>query len=157
MIGTILLLHFGAFQLLALALRWAGINVTPIMNAPLRSRSVAEFWGSRWNAGFHHLADELVFRPALSRFGVAGALLLTFIASGLVHELVITLPARGGYGLPTLYFVLQGVGERRIPRRRKVARRAFALAVVGLPVFMLFPPPFVLNVFVPFMRAIGAL
>ncbi|HEV2293012.1 MAG TPA: DUF2071 domain-containing protein [Tepidisphaeraceae bacterium] len=160
MIGAILLLHFGLFHLLALGFRRAGIDVAPIMNAPLRSRSVAEFWGSRWNLGFHHLANELVFRPTVQRLGIAGAVLLTFLASGLVHELVITLPARGGYGLPTLYFVLQGTGvllERRIPRRRKWARRLFAFAIVGLPVFILFPPPFVLNVFVPFMRVIGAL
>jgi alginate O-acetyltransferase complex protein AlgI len=130
------------------------------MNAPLQSRSVAEFWGTRWNLGFHELANELVFRPTVARLGVAGALMLTFFASGVVHELVITVPARGGYGLPTLYFILQGLGlliERRIPRRRRLARRAFALAVVGLPAVILFPPPFVLNVFVPFMRAIGAL
>ncbi len=160
MIGAILLLHFGLFHLLALAFQRAGINVTPIMNAPLRSRSVAEFWGNRWNLGFHELANELVFRPTVHRLGVAGALMLTFFASGIVHELVITVPARGGYGLPTLYFVLQGLGvliERGIPRRRRLARRVFALTVVALPAFVLFPPPFVLNVFVPFMRAIGAM
>jgi len=159
MIGTVLLLHFGVFHLVALALRRAGIAVTPIMNAPLRARSVAEFWGTRWNLGFHQLADEIVFRPLLGRLGVAGALMATFIASGVIHDLVITIPARGGYGLPTLYFAIQGLAillERRIPRRNRIARRAFALAVVGLPAFILFPPPFVLNVFVPFMRAIGA-
>ena len=61
--------------------------------------------------------------------------------------------------LPTLYFAIQGLAillERRIPRRQRIARRAFALAVVGLPAFIVFPPPFVLDVFVPFMRAIGA-
>lgn len=160
MIGTILLLHFGLFHLLALALRRMGIDAPPLMNTPLRSRSVAEFWGSRWNLGFHRLANALVFRPTVETLGVAGALMLTFTASGLVHELVITVPARGGYGLPTLYFVVQGLAvllERHIPRRRKLARRAFALAVVGLPVLFLFPPPFVLNVFIPFMRAIGAM
>ena len=160
MVGAILLLHFGLFHVLALVFRRAGIDVAPIMNAPLRSRSVAEFWGTRWNLGFHELANQLVFRPTVARLGVAGALMLTFFASGVVHELVITVPARGGYGLPTAYFVLQGLGvllERRIPRRRRIARRAFALAVVGLPAFILFPPPFVLNVFVPFMRAIGAM
>jgi alginate O-acetyltransferase complex protein AlgI len=160
MIGTVLLLHFGVFHLIALALRTAGIAVTPIMNGPLRSRSVAEFWGTRWNQGFNKLADELVFRPLLGHIGIAGALLATFVTSGVIHDLVITLPARGGYGLPTLYFAIQGLAvllERRIPRRHRIARRAFALGVVGLPAFILFPPPFVLNVFVPFMRAIGAL
>jgi alginate O-acetyltransferase complex protein AlgI len=159
MIGTVLLLHFGVFHLIALAMRRTGIAVKPLMNAPLRARSVAEFWGTRWNLGFHKLADELAFRPLLSRLGVAGALMATFIGSGIIHDLVITIPARGAYGLPTLYFAIQGLAillERRIPRRNWIARRAFALAVVGLPAFILFPPPFVLNVFVPFMRAIGA-
>ena len=39
MIGMILILHFGLFQLLAAGWRKAGIDVEPIMNAPLRSKT----------------------------------------------------------------------------------------------------------------------
>jgi hypothetical protein len=88
-----------------------------------------------------------------------------FAASGLVHELVISIPARGGYGLPTLYFILQGTGvtaERSLIARRLGLRRGFAgwcftLAVTAAPAFWLFHPPFIRNVAVPMLRAIGAL
>src|SRR5580698_6654488 len=45
MLGLILLLHFGSFQLIALAWQTFGVNAKPIMSAPLRSTSLAEFWG----------------------------------------------------------------------------------------------------------------
>src|SRR5205807_7560125 len=53
MIGMILILHFGLFHLLAMEWRAAGVNVELIMAAPLRSKSVGEFWGPRWNAAFN--------------------------------------------------------------------------------------------------------
>ena len=37
MTGVIFLLHFGAFHLLSLAWRGAGINAAPVMRNPLRS------------------------------------------------------------------------------------------------------------------------
>ena len=93
-----------------------------------------------------------------------GATLTTFLASGLMHELVISVPAGGGYGLPTGYFVLQGVGlasERSELGRLLGLGRGWrgwmftALVTVG-PAFWLFPPPFVHNVVLPMLGAIGA-
>ena len=178
MIGMILILHFGMFQLLALAWRRAGIDVEPIMNAPLRSKSISEFWGRRWNAAFNRLAFDFVFRPfsclggrssgdaetrsrgsstlQLSR-GTTIATLAAFLVSGFIHELVISLPARAGYGLPTAYFLLQSIGiltERTLPNIRG---RLLTFLIVAGPAFWLFHPPFVHNVIVPFMKAIGAL
>ena len=110
MVGLILLLHFGTFQLIGLVWQRFGVKATPIMAAPLRSTSLAEFWGERWNLGFRQLAHELIFRPLHRRLGVGMAGFFVFVVSGLIHDLVISLPARGGYGLPTAYFVLQGTG-----------------------------------------------
>ena len=80
------------------------------MSAPLRASSLAEFWGKRWNLGFRQLSYELIFRPLHRTLGVEVAGMLVFLVSGLIHDLVISLPARAGYGLPTMYFLLQGMG-----------------------------------------------
>jgi uncharacterized protein YqjF (DUF2071 family) len=161
MVGLVLLRHFGTFHLLALVWRRAGVDAAPIMHQPSRSKSLAEFWSVRWNRGFHQLAHGLVFRPAL-RLGLrpAAALLATFVASGLVHEAVISLPAGGGWGLPTVYFTIQGLAvlfERSdLGRRFALRGRLFALACTTLPLPWLFHTTFVHRVAIPFLHAIGA-
>ena len=120
MIATVLFLHFGLFDFLAIAWRARGMAVEPIMNHPLRAVSLADFW-SRWNRGFRDFAFRLVFRPVHRRLGIVAATLATFLFSGLIHDLVISLPARGGFGRPTLYFLIQGIGilfEKSPARRR---------------------------------------
>jgi alginate O-acetyltransferase complex protein AlgI len=165
MLGLILLLHFGSFQILALMWQRLGIKAEPIMSAPLRSTSLTEFWGKRWNLGFRQFAHELIFRPLYRRVGPGTAGFLVFLFSGLVHDLVISLPAGGGYGLPTLYFLLQGGGValersrfgKRIGLGQGVRGWCFMVVLLTAPVFGLFHPWFVLRVILPFMRAIHAL
>jgi hypothetical protein len=163
MLGLILILHFGLFQLLSLVFRNAGIDAAPLMNEPLKARSVAEFWNKRWNTAFNQLANRLTFRKVVGKIGVTAAVLLTFAVSGLVHDLVISIPAGGGYGLPTVYFLIQGIAVvverssvgRAIGLGHGVLGRAFAIAVTAVPAFWLFHSMFVRNVILPFLRAIG--
>ena len=165
MFGLILLLHFGAFQIIALIWQDLGVKAEPIMSAPLRSTSLGEFWGKRWNLGFRQLAHELIFRRAYRKLGAGMASFLVFLVSGLIHDLVISLPARGGYGLPTLYFLIQGAGvavERstfgtRLGLGQGMRGWCFMVVFLTAPVFGLFHPWFVLRVILPFMRAIHAL
>jgi len=99
-----------------------------------------------------------------NRSGVVTAMLLSFLASGVIHDLVISVPARGGYGLPTCYFVLQGLGvlfERFLPGKRlglSSGTRGWLFAVIcaGAPAYLLFHPWFVRSVILPFLTAIGA-
>jgi len=164
MVGLIFVLHFGTFHLLSLGWRTAGRNAIPVMQNPLRSNSLAEFWGRRCNTAFHELATRFTFRPLRPTVGRAGTTFLVFLVSGLIHELVISIPAHGGYGLPTGYFVLQGqgiAGERtRLGRRIGLGRGwrgwLFAVIVAAVPAFWLFPPPFVRNVILPMLAFIGA-
>jgi hypothetical protein len=164
MVGAIFMLHFGVFHLLSLAWRQAGINAVPLMRNPMRATSLGEFWGRRWNTGFHELANRYTFTPLRRSLGVVGAMLTTFLVSGLIHDLVISVPAGGGYGLPTGYFVLQGlgvVGERSGAGRWLGLGRGwrgwvFTVLVTAGPVFWLFPPPFVHNVILPMLGVIGA-
>ena len=135
MLGLVLLLHFGTFDLIALMWQALGVKAKPIMSAPLRSTSLAEFWGKRWNMGFRQLSYDLIFRPLHRPLGGQTASFLVFVASGLIHDLVISLPARGGYGLPTAYFLLQGAGimvERaRLGKRAGPGAGSARLAVHG--------------------------
>jgi hypothetical protein len=164
MVALILILHFGTFHVASLWWRSARVDAPAIMRAPLSATSLSDFWGRRWNLGFRQLTYRLVFQPLRTRFGVAAALLLSFFASGLIHELVISLPARGGYGLPTGYFVLQGLGvllERSCAGERLGVRAgfrgwSFAVGCAGAPAFLLFHPPFVYRVILPFLSAVGA-
>ena len=163
--GLIFLLHFGSFHLIALFWQAMGIDAEPIMSKPILSKTLSEFWGKRWNLCFRQLAHEFIFRPLHKRTGVAMAGLLVFAASGLIHDLVISLPARGGYGLPTGYFIVQGLGVtlersglgRRLGLQKGPIAWIFMVLVTAAPAFWLFHPPFVLRVILPFMRAIHAL
>ncbi|HWB61838.1 MAG TPA: MBOAT family protein, partial [Chthoniobacteraceae bacterium] len=164
MIGMIFLFHFGFVKGLALYWQWNGICAGPLMRMPVAANSVGDFWGKRWNSAFRDLSFGLMFNSFRKWCGTRGATLLTFFISGLIHELVITLPAGGGYGLPTAYFTLQGAGllcEHSHPARgwlrSALHGRLFAWLIVAGPAFALFPPPFVQRVIVPFMQAIGAL
>ena len=164
MAGMILILHFGSFHLLSLAWRQAGVKATPLMQNPLQSKSLTEFWGRRWNTAFNELAFRFTFRPLRRLTTPSVAALLVFGLSGLVHELVISLPARAGYGLPTAYFLVQGLGiiaertrfGRKIGLCRGVIGWAFTMLVTASPAFWLFHPPFVNNVILPMLTAIGA-
>lgn len=164
LLGMVLIAHFGVFHVVALLWRRQGIDAVPIMAAPIRSTSLSEFWGQRWNLGFRQLGHDLIFQPLHGRIGAGVAGFLVFVVSGLIHDFVISYPARGGYGLPTTYFVLQGVGVsfersrlgRRLGLRRGVRGWLFTALFTAGPAFWLFHPPFVRNVVLPFMQAIGA-
>ncbi len=156
-IGWVLMLHCGAFHLLALVWRRAGVAVDPIMDSPLMAASLADFWGRRWNRAFHDLVHAGCYAPLARRWGASAAIGATFLLSGVIHDLVISLPARGGLGLPTAYFAMQGVGMFVERRLRRAWRRPFALILVIAPAPLLFHPPFIERVMAPFLAATGAL
>jgi alginate O-acetyltransferase complex protein AlgI len=165
MLGLIFLLHFGLFDLLAQLWRSAGIPVRPLMRSPLASASLSDLWGRRWNLGFTALSNDYVFRPLFRTGGLAFATYVTFAVSGLIHDLVISLPAGAGFGLPTFYFLAQGAGVllersdlgRALHLDRGIPGRLFAWLVAAGPIFWLFHPPFVRAVILPMLRALGAL
>jgi hypothetical protein len=165
MAGIVFTLHFGLFHLVSVMFRQAGVDAPPIMNAPILSSSLGEFWGKRWNLAFRDLAHRFIFRPCVGQFGIAGAMMAVFVVSGLVHDAVISIPARGGFGLPTLYFVIQGIGVlfersplgKRFGTRAGLIGRLFCAAVTCGPVALLFHRPFVERVVIPMFTAIGSI
>ncbi|MCS7079165.1 MAG: membrane bound O-acyl transferase family-domain-containing protein [Chloracidobacterium sp.] len=134
------------------------------MDRPLTATSLAEFWGRRWNAAFRDLTHRFLFRPLTPRVGAQWALLIGFAFSGIVHDVVISWPAGGGYGGPRVFFLLQSIGI--LVERSRVGRSfglgggrrgwLFTMATLLAPVGWLFHRPFVVGVIVPFLEALGA-
>lgn len=164
MVGVVFILHFGLFHILSLAWRSRGVCAAPLMRMPLAATSLGEFWSRRWNTAFHHLARQVSFRPLRRSIGPTFATLAVFILSGWIHELVISVPARGGVGLPTVYFLIQGLGMvgehtmigRRMGMGRGLRGRLFTISFTVIPAPLLFHPPFVHNVILPMLKVIGA-
>lgn len=163
MFGFVFLLHFGLFDLLASLWRQLGVPVERLFDNPWCSRSLTEFWGSRWNRSFSALSRDLILRPLARLTGARWAGFAVFLFSGLVHELVISVPARGGYGGPLLYFVIQGLlvlaegasRGRRLRRRHPILARGATLGAVFGLLPLLFPAPFRTGVVLPLLQALG--
>lgn len=165
MFGTVLVMHFGLFHVISCAWRAAGVNALPIMDRPLTSASLGEFWGRRWNRAFRDAGYAALFQPVAKRWGATAAMVAVFLFSGVIHEAGISVPAGGGYGLPTLYFVVQAVmltaqnsdWGRRMGLGRGRRGHVFTMLVVFGPLGILFHPPFVYEVIVPMMQTLVSL
>jgi alginate O-acetyltransferase complex protein AlgI len=160
MIGYMLALHFGIFRLLSCLWRWRGIDAVPVMDQPLLSTSVASLWGKRWNTAFSDLIHRFWFRPFTRKLGLAHATWIGFGASGLIHEAVMSYPARGGWGGPTAYFLTQSLGilfERTALGKRWGLGRGFygwlyAMVCLAVPVPFFLNQSFYEQIVVPFFR-----
>jgi len=148
--GISLALHFGVLNVLAGWWRFRGADTRALFRAPAISTSLSEYWGRRWNLAFSEMAALAIFRPLRKRCGDGLATAAVFAFSGVVHELAISLPVRGGYGLPMLYFGLHGLGMQleRLLRARghrlggTLAGRIWTAAWILLPLPLLFHLPF---------------
>lgn len=165
MIGLMLVLHFGLFQLLSCFWRMNGIDARPLMNRPIASTSLSELWSRRWNIAFRDLMHRFLFQSLAARVGPRWATWLGFAISGVIHDIVMSLPAGGGYGQPTLFFVIQAMGL--MIERSQVGRRIglghgprgwlFAMLVLIGPSSLLLHQPFLERVIVPFVIAVRSL
>ncbi|MCA9034640.1 MAG: hypothetical protein KDA91_05895 [Planctomycetaceae bacterium] len=183
--GVVFMLHFGLFHWMALFWQSKGRNVRPIMNWPVMANSLADFWSRRWNLAFRDYAHSQIFTPLsrwfqefsskhsskedtglsrrIRRIGPMLAILVGYAFSGIIHELAISVPAEAGYGLPTLYFAIQGAGivTERIVSRQLIRindgwlGRFWALLVAGVPAVILFHHAFVVKVVVPLLQNQG--
>jgi hypothetical protein len=109
LVGISLILHFGMFNIVTACWRWARFDCRSLFRAPLLSKSLAEFWGKRWNLAFSQMAAIGVYRPLVGNIGSRRAATVAFLFSGLLHEIGISVPVMAGFGLPMVYFVIHGL------------------------------------------------
>jgi D-alanyl-lipoteichoic acid acyltransferase DltB (MBOAT superfamily) len=106
---------------------------------PWTARSIAEFWGSRWNLWVSDWFRHVIFRPLRHRPVLT--LILAFAISGLLHEWVINVPlfcvtGRALFGSMMLYFLIQAAGillERLLFRKHARMMVLFTWLVVFVP------------------------
>lgn len=141
--------HFGVLRMAKGFLRAMGFAVRTLFPNPLETQGIGDFWSKRWNVGYSQMLQRVIGRPIEEMCGKSGASFAIFVASGFLHEVAITLPCRAGYGLPTLYFIIQGLVVVLEKSWRKPIGKIPALCCVILPLPWLFPQSFQDDVIVP--------
>jgi len=158
LVGFSLILHFGMLGISAGTWRLKGVNTYLLFKSPAKSTSLTEFWSKRWNVAFSEMTSITIFRPLRNRIGGAAALMVAFIFSGILHEIALSVPVNAGYGLPTLYFIIQGslvLVERALMKNKvsflqdKVYARIWTLFWVIAPMPLLFHEQFIKQVLWP--------
>jgi alginate O-acetyltransferase complex protein AlgI len=149
--GLSLVVHFGACTLLAAFWRARGVRVDAVFRAPVRSQSLAEFWARRWNLAYSEMCGLVLYRPLAGVSGRGAALFATFLFSGLLHEMAISLPVRAGFGLPFLYFMAHGVLVLVEGAWGRLPGRAWTVFWIVAPLPILFHRPFVAQVLWPLL------
>lgn len=101
------ILHFGLLNISAVALQMLHYPAYSLFRSPLQANSLRDFWGKRWNLAFTEMTSVVAYRPLRKRLSDRQAFIIAFLFSGLLHEVALSLPVNKGYGLPTLYFIIQ--------------------------------------------------
>jgi len=104
-----LILHFGLLSISAGMWRLSGASTYYLFKTPAKAKTLSEFWSKRWNLAFSEMTSITIFRPLKDKTGNITALIIAFAFSGLLHELALSVPVNSGYGLPLLYFIIQGI------------------------------------------------
>ncbi len=109
LVGISLFLHFGVLNIETWFWNCFGAKCNELFVSPLKSASLNEFWGKRWNLAFSEMTVITVFRPLKKNVSTETAEFCSFLVSGLLHEMAISVPVQKGYGLPLLYFLIHGI------------------------------------------------
>lgn len=130
-----------------------GITTPLLMESPILSKSISEFWNRRWNPGASFLLRRLCYDLVARRDPVL-ALFAVFVMSGVIHALLFYMAVlrwkialiNGAFFLVQPFFILleRQMGVRGWPT---MAGRAWTLTVLGVtsplfvePVFQVIEP-----------------
>jgi D-alanyl-lipoteichoic acid acyltransferase DltB (MBOAT superfamily) len=155
--GLSLILHFGILNLSTALWRRLGVDVSELFRSPYKARSLKEFWGKRWNLAFSEMTALIAYRPLKYKIGAENAVIISFLVSGLLHEIAISFPVSSGYGLPLLYFIIHAVAMQLEAKSLFVKRllshrllsHIWVLSLLVIPMPILFHRAFVSEVLIP--------
>jgi hypothetical protein len=115
-----------------------GLTAPGLMNSPVLSMSIGEFWTERWNPGASVFIRKACYEP-LARHGRVRALFAAFIVSGIWH-LLLAYAVLGRWGMSVVwgaFFFVQPLLillERRmkVRRWRPAAARGWTLSALAV-------------------------
>lgn len=120
-------------QMLRLVHLSLGLDVGQLQRDPIFSRSLAEFWGERWNLPVSQWLNDFCFRPVARRKGAALGVLAAFAGSAALHFWLFFAAANLRCGLlAAAFFLAQFPGlvvERRMGIKRWPATAAHAWTI----------------------------
>lgn len=150
LVGFSMVFHFGLINIMVFCWRIAGVNVVAPFRSPLLSKTLSAFWSKDWNYAFVEMNAIAIYRPLRHYVTEPEALILTFLVSGIFHEIAITCPVGYGFGGPLVYFACQGILvclEKqflfKFPKIMSAYGRLYLFLSLVLPLPLLFPPAFV--------------
>lgn len=120
-------------------------DIPPLHHHPLKSQSLSEFWGKRWNVW---VQDWLRDMSGNRRRSLHQNIAITFLISGFFHEIMFNLPysihaKRFFFGNMFLYFLIQAIGllgEKKLLKSASPFLKRIYLwffVVVPAPIFMM--------------------
>jgi len=121
-----------------------GYDIGTLHDAPIRARTVGEFWGRRWNRAVHGMLHDVAFRPVAKRFGATAGVMSAFVASAVLHfvPVIVAYDARWAIAMGA-FFVAHGalvVAETKlhVARWPRALGHAWTLGwfAITLPLFV---------------------
>ena len=122
-----------------------GMYFVDIHDKPYLSFSLTDFWSKRWNRWIRDWLNNLTH--AFKATNIKMSVILSFVISGLFHEVMFNLPyfiytGRNYFGNMMIFFILQGLGilmEKQFLRQAPAIYRRLLMwvMVIGLsPLFI---------------------
>jgi hypothetical protein len=116
----------------------AGLALPPLHREPALARTVAEFWGARWNLTVRDWLDTNCFRPLARRRRPHLGIALAFLFSALMHAYMVAVAAGAALAaVMLLFFLLQPAlvlleTRLRLAERGDWAARGFTVAALAV-------------------------
>jgi alginate O-acetyltransferase complex protein AlgI len=162
LVGLSMILHFGILNLSTGIWRLLGVDVRELFKSPYKSKSLKEFWGKRWNIAFSEMTALIAYRPLKEKISPSKAMIVSFLLSGLLHEIAISFPVNSGFGLPMIYFSIhaclihiEGISPFVIKIiRHPVLSHVWVFVWLIVPMPLLFHADFVQFVLIPLREKI---
>lgn len=119
-----------------------GVDVPTLQRNPIISRSLAEFWGQRWNRVMSGWLREFMFDPLARRRHPQLGLAAAFSASAAIHAWLFLALGTSAALMVAAYFLLQGAAlfvEARLDLRRvsPIIGRLWTIIVLLAPLPLL--------------------